>query len=125
MKKVTFTKLEPNTNAILGTSRQGYIIATRAQIESVFGTPTWNTPSADEKITTEWAVVFDTKDEDDIVATIYDWKRYEQGAPEMDEQIVWNIGGRRSLAASKVAEALQVFPFVDYPFHQVKKLGIN
>lgn len=125
MKKVTFTKLSPDTNAVLGTSRRGYIIATRKQIESVFGTPTWDTPSADGKITTEWAVVFDTADEDDIVATIYDWKRYEQGTPEMDEQIVWNIGGRRFLAVIKVAVALKVFPFIDYPFYQVKKLGIN
>lgn len=113
--KVTFTKLEPNTNAIVGTSLQGYIVATRRQIETAFGAPTW-TNGSEDKVTTEWAVVFDSVDEDDIVATIYDWKRYEMGAPEMDERIVWNIGGRSMRALSRVEKVLRVVGSSTYPF---------
>jgi hypothetical protein len=30
---------------------------------------------------------------DGSVATIYDWKRYDLGAPDMDELMEYNIGG--------------------------------
>lgn len=91
-----------------GTSLQGYIKATRGQIEEAFGAPTYETPSADDKVTTEWVVVFPSEDDKDIVATIYDWKRYEDGKPSMDELMFWNIGGHSFEAPDKVAEALGV-----------------
>jgi hypothetical protein len=93
-----------------GTSLKGYIKATRAQIEEAFGAPTYETPSADDKVTTEWVIVFPSENEDDkeIIATIYDWKRYEDGKPEMGELIFWNIGGHSIEATDKVAEAVGV-----------------
>jgi hypothetical protein len=85
-----------------GTWLQGYTVATRREIESVFGKP--NYESEGDKVTTEWNILFD----DGTVATIYDWKRYEMGAPEMDERIEWNIGGREPIAVERVEDALLV-----------------
>jgi hypothetical protein len=110
------TQKNTDTFVGVGTSLQGYIVATRAQIASVFGEPTFDLPSADEKVTTEWIVVFDSVDEDDIVATIYDWKRYEMGKPQSDEKIVWHIGGRTYDAVTRVADALSVDALAEYPF---------
>jgi hypothetical protein len=84
-----------------GTSLQGYVTATRAEIEAVFGAPTI-TGEVNEKVTTEWVIRF----VNGVVATIYDWKRYEQGAPEMDERIEWHIGGHDKLAYLQVGVEL-------------------
>lgn len=86
----------------VGSSLKGYIQTTRSNIETIFGAPTW-TNGGEDKVTTEWVV-----EVDGVTATIYDWKRYEQGAPAMDELIYWNIGGHTSEATDKVADALGV-----------------
>lgn len=93
-----------------GTSLRGYIETTRSHIESVFGAPSYDVISADDKVTTEWVLVFTSDDEDekDIIATIYDWKRYEMGKPQSDEKIIWNIGGNSFESADKVAKELGV-----------------
>lgn len=78
------------------THLQGSIVATRREIEAAFGAPT--VEGEFDKTTTEWWIEFD----DGLVATIYDWKRYELGAPAMDERITWNIGGRHYDAALAV-----------------------
>jgi hypothetical protein len=85
-----------------GTWLQGYMEATRREIESAFGKP--NYESEGDKVTTEWNILF----EDGTVATIYDWKRYEMGAPEMDERITWNIGGTSYLAVERVEDSLLI-----------------
>lgn len=85
-----------------GTWLQGYTVATRRELEAAFGKPEfWG---EGDKVTTEWAILFD----DGIVATIYDWKRYEMGAPAMDERIEWNIGGRDPIAVERVEDVLLV-----------------
>lgn len=97
------------TNAdVVGTSGQGYVFdVTRAQIESVFGAPTYETEDW-EKVTVEWSIQF----EDGTIATIYDWKRYEDdlGTPEMDEQYDWHVGGTAWRAVEIVAAMLGVEP---------------
>jgi hypothetical protein len=86
--------------SIDGTWLQGYMTATRREIEITFGEPyLWG---EGDKVTTEWAIQFD----DGTIATIYDWKRYEMGAPAMDERIEWNIGGRDHIAVDRVKDAL-------------------
>ena len=92
-------------------SGQGYIFdVTRAEIEAVFGQPTFDEEveefSGDGKITVEWSLRF----EDGTYATIYDWKRYELGTPAMDERTDWNIGGNSPRALELVAEMLGVQP---------------
>jgi hypothetical protein len=103
---------EESSTIVLGTSLRGYIRATRNEIEQVFGAPTYTVTSGDDKVTTEWVLDFGNE----VVATIYDWKRYEQGAPEMDERIVWNIGGRSHDALIVIGLAMATTTFVNYPF---------
>lgn len=89
--------------SINGTYLQGYLPnVTRRELEAAFGAPS---EGYDGKTTTEWAIQF----EDGIVATIYDWKRYELGAPQMDERITWNVGGKDPRALEYVGDALLVW----------------
>jgi len=70
-----------------GTSLQGHITTTMRDLISAFGEPTFYYPG--DKVTVEWVHVFP----DGSVATIYDWKRYEDEAPDMDEVLEYHIGG--------------------------------
>ena len=85
------------TQEIAGTYLQGQIRTTRRELTRVFGEPI---RYEDSKTTIEWGIVF----EGGILATIYDWKRYELGEPEQDEMMVYNIGGLSPEAVSKVKE---------------------
>jgi hypothetical protein len=82
------------------TSLQGYVGATRDQLVAVFGEP-YPIVSSDGKVTTEWIIEFADK----TIATIYDYKRYELGAPKSDELYEWHIGGhtRRALENAQAA----------------------
>ncbi len=95
----------------IGGSGMGYIFdVTRAELEKVFGKPTFDEAvepfSGDGKLTVEWCLRF----EDGTIATIYDWKRYDLGTPAMDERIDWNIGGNTFRAVELVAAELGVTP---------------
>ena len=70
-----------------GTSLRGYVTTTLARLIEVFGEPQYY--GEGDKVTVDWAMAF----EDGTVATIYDWKRYDLGAPDMDELMEYNIGG--------------------------------
>jgi hypothetical protein len=94
-----------------GGSLMGYIFdVTRAEIEKVFGEPTFEESvepfSGDGKLTVSWCLRF----EDGTDAEIYDWKRYELGTPAMNERITWNIGGSKFRAVELVAAELGVTP---------------
>ena len=89
------------TEETAGTWLQGHIVTTRANLEAVFGEPTFYEGSG--KITVEWGLKF----EDGTLATIYDWKRYEEGKPALDEEITYNVGGLVPEALAKVQEALK------------------
>ncbi len=104
-----------------GTSLQGYITATRYHIQRIFGEPTY-TNGIEDKVTVEWVISFDTEEEDQVIATIYDWKRYEQGTPAMDELIYWNIGGHSTEAVERVAKALGVTAL---PYNYPVYLGVG
>ena len=80
----------------------GYMVATRQHIESVFGQPTYDKLSDDTKVTTEWVIRFD----DGTIARIYDYKRYEQGAPKLDEVYEWHIGSSTNTAVPLVGSAI-------------------
>ena len=70
-----------------GTSLQGYITTTMRDLTQAFDEPTFYYPG--DKVTVEWTHTFPNG----LVATIYDWKRYTDEAPEMDEVMEYNIGG--------------------------------
>lgn len=87
---------------VWGTHLVDSVQTTRRTLEKAFGAPTHTDPSGDGKVTTEWILKF----EDGTVATIYDWKRYEMGAPALDEREDWHIGGRDLAASIKVRSVL-------------------
>jgi hypothetical protein len=106
-------EFEHDTTA--GGSLQGYIWnVTRAELETVFGKPTFDEAveefSGDGKLTVEWCLRF----EDGTDATIYDWKRYELGTPGLHERIDWNIGGNKVRAVELVAAELGVTPHTSH-----------
>lgn len=94
-------KFTTDNVSIDGTWLQGSIVATRRELEAAFGAPF---DGDGYKTTTEWAICF----EDGTISTIYDWKRYELGAPAMDERITWNVGGRSFAAVERVEDTLLV-----------------
>jgi hypothetical protein len=98
-----YTILDARNEETFGTSLTGYITTTRAELENVFGKPSHESfPSPYEKVTAEWGIKFDNG----VVATIYDWKRYELGTPSFNEVYEWHVGGNAPEATSLVKEAL-------------------
>jgi hypothetical protein len=85
-----------------GTSLQGKMNATKEAIEAVFGRQNYSF-DPDDKVTTEWVIEFD----DGMIATIYDWKRYEQGAPRLNERYMWHIGGASDAVVARVTGAMR------------------
>lgn len=104
VETLTETTMLDNWKAVSGTSLRGYVTATREEIEAVFGAPTIAKAEPDDKVTTKWYLMFD--DGVGTVATIYDWKRYELGAPIYGERVEWHIGGHSETAVVRIAQFL-------------------
>lgn len=79
----------------------------RSTLTAIFGEP-HKVDSFDNKITTEWVLEIDGT----TVVTIYDYKRYELGAPGEDEIYTWHIGGFRK-EDYEIFEALILEKFND------------
>lgn len=94
-----FTKDPSVTN---GTSLQGYTETTMRTLIDVFGQPEYY--GEGDKVTVEWCLLF----EDGTIATIYDWKRYELGTPELDELMHWNVGGTSPISLATVEYQMRV-----------------
>jgi hypothetical protein len=77
-----------------GTSLQGYVNTTYANLVSLFGEGI----GGGDKTTAEWVLKFD----DGTIATIYDWK--ESCTPMGNYQ--WHVGGSSRKVVSMVQEAL-------------------
>jgi hypothetical protein len=87
---------------ISGTWLQGHTTpTTRRKLSAVFGDPIEFEEGG--KVNIEWGIKFD----DGTLATIYDWKRYEQGTHALDEEMIYNIGGISPEAVARVEEALK------------------
>jgi hypothetical protein len=82
-------KIESVKNSFLAnnTSFIGTIDLTYNQIKNSLGEPL---NGDNDKVTTEWIVLF----ENDVVATIYDWKENQSPKKEPDVIYSWHIGGR-------------------------------
>jgi hypothetical protein len=89
-----------------GSSLQGYVTTTRSALIETFGMPTFMSDDEYDKVTTEWVIKF----ENQVIATIYDWKRYEEGAPALNEVYEWHIGGYNELAVTQVQKVLANAP---------------
>jgi hypothetical protein len=70
------------------TSLIGEFTTGRRVLTELFGEP-HQVDSFDNKVTTRWVLEIDDK----TIITIYDYKRYELGAPGLDEIYSWHIGG--------------------------------
>lgn len=88
---------------VTGTSLVGYVKTTREELVKFFGEPTYSYGEGD-KVTVEWTLSFSNGD----VATIYDWKRYELGTPELNEIYDWHIGGNTSAVAGLIQNLMEV-----------------
>ena len=108
-------KFKVDSTAGTNTHLVGYFNGTRQNIESIFGAPTYTTSDKYEKVTAEWGILF----EDGTEATIYDWKRYDEGTPEQDEMYEWHIGGRDSKAVEYVGQVLGVNSYA-HNIHEIR-----
>jgi hypothetical protein len=88
-----------------GTSLQGYVKASYDQLVKVFGDPTYNETSGDDKVDFEWVLKFN----DGTEATIYNWKDYDGGLYAMSTpDYTWHIGGKDKIAVCNVLETLGI-----------------
>jgi hypothetical protein len=83
-----------------GTSLQGYIVTTRAKLINAFGKP--NSYAEGDKVTLEWCLDFGGG----VIATVYDWKRYELKTPQLNEEMTYHIGGLNQESVLMVKKAL-------------------
>lgn len=88
------------TQETSGTSLQGYIRATGAELTAVLGEPV---KYEDSKITIGWGVHLGS-----TIATVYDWKRGEDGTPPNNEEFVYNVGGNDQNAVLLVDTLIQL-----------------
>jgi len=89
-----------NAVNVTGTSLKGYLVSTREELTKVFGKPV--DYAEGDKVTTEWKIKFDNE----VIACIYDWKRYSQGKPADNELYDWHIAGSSQDAVSLVKDAV-------------------
>lgn len=92
------------TYRISGTHLQGTVRASYKELCETFGEPE---QGDGEKTRAEWAFRFYDPHEDRyVVATIYDWKRYDV---PLDEVAVWNVGGFKHYAVDMVSMAIEEY----------------
>ena len=89
-----------------GSSLQGHITASYQALVEAFGEPNILNaePSGDDKVHNEWGVRFSDGD-DDIYATIYDWKEHDAYVSHVGEYR-WHIGGQYLSASWYVSDVL-------------------
>ena len=71
----------------------------KKDIEKVFGPPTWDQGSADDKVQLEWTIKFP----DGTIGNIYDYKQYNVNPEDID---YWSIGGNTGLTVYYVKKAM-------------------
>ena len=89
------------TQETAGTSLQGYVKTTRATLTAVLGEPML---FEDSKVTIEWGVRLGS-----TVATVYDWKRETEHAPEDNELMIYNIGGFDTKATNLIVSLVDLW----------------
>ena len=84
-----------------GTSFKGTVLTSYNKLVETFGPPCFD--GKGDKVHVVWDLLFEDEFEDDVVATIYDWKLSE--SPYTGDYD-WHIGGYNSEAVAKVQKAL-------------------
>ena len=97
---------KPNDGGGVGTSLRGKVPVSFDRLVEVFGEPNELNaePSGDDKVHNEWGIRFSEGDED-IYATIYDWKEMDAYDSHYGEYR-WHIGGRQMEALWCVMDVL-------------------
>lgn len=90
------------TDEINGTCLQGYITATREQLETAFGKP--GEGDGGYKFYFDWGMKITERDGTETIATIYDWK-FER-VVGLTEKVEWNIGGNSRQAVHLINDIL-------------------
>ena len=92
----------------------GYVTLTRGELVRIFGEPA-GIESLDGKITTEWVLEFADK----TVATIYDYKRYELGAPGAQEVYEWHVGGFSNKSLQRVIDEIETYRRINAAIQEI------
>jgi hypothetical protein len=104
--RTTVTTYQLDDYVPRGSSLRGHVKATYIALVDTFGEPNiLNAESSgDDKVHNEWGIRFSDGD-DDIYATIYDWKEMDAYDSHIGEYR-WHIGGRQIDAVWCVMDAL-------------------
>jgi hypothetical protein len=101
----TIKSFELTDQSINGTSGKGKMDGvTYEQLVRIFGEPNYG-PSGDGKTQVEWAVKFINEFDEEVLATIYDWKHY---GTRPEDVTYWSVGGHKQEALWLVKEALGI-----------------
>jgi hypothetical protein len=84
------------------TSLQGYVKIDYDRLVEILGEPTYDEPSGDGKVNTEWEIL----DDDCGIITIYDWKECCAETARTTPLYRWHIGGRDRRAVDVIREKL-------------------
>ena len=90
--------------ATVGSSLRGYVHARYFDLVEVFGEPNILNAEEGDKVFNEWGIRFEDGD-DDVYATIYDWKEMYANESHYGEYR-WHIGGRDHRGVELIYEAL-------------------
>jgi len=83
-----------------GTCLQDYMVASYYDLVKVFGEPTYEDDTRDEKVNFEWVLT-----DGENVVTIYNWKDYDGGRTALDDSSYrWHLGGRNKMSALDLQE---------------------
>jgi len=112
-------KYEVLLGSMGGTSLQGYINATFDELFEELGAPTYDEPSGDGKVDVEWCLRF----EDGTLATIYNWKDYDNGVKCKSGGLYrWHIGGKSFNAVCHVIDLFSEDALM-YKYHGTEELS--
>lgn len=101
-EQMKLTRIHENVD-VNGTCLVGYVYATYADLVEKLGSPTC-LGDIHDKTQAEWYLEFEAQNGDKVVATLYDWKQYEEGIPQ--GRYDWHIGGHDPRAVNAVADLL-------------------
>ena len=98
----SFELTDQNTGGTFGLGKMPDV--TYEQLVRTFGEPNYG-PSGDGKTQVEWAVKFINEFDEEVLATIYDWKRY---GTRPEDVTYWSVGGHKQEALWLVQDALGI-----------------
>ena len=81
-----------------GSSLQGYVRTTLAELTEVFGEPTYRNPDHYDKVNTEWVLLING-----VLVTVYNWKTGTTPTDMYD----WHVGGKDNRSEELVHDCIE------------------